>query len=274
MSKGNKEFLSKVRYIITKDEAKYFKNLPDEQRGHFITQFWEIRDPDPSTEENEFEFEYLQRIDDANRLFTAGRDGWLTDRGMTYILLGPPRHVSNHPLGAFSPDPLRSKPYEVWHYPEIYLIFVDHLQDGDYKVEYSGMTHHAYVQEAFIEAKRELKYLNNLFNYKFAVKRIEKKPFLIFTFEVDKLSFKEKDDKMISQMEIKVIARDKKYNDAWNYEKRHTIEFGKNERIPKKIEIKVPMELSKGRYFFFTSVRKMDEKEQNRVFQNKLAKIK
>jgi GWxTD domain-containing protein len=40
---------------------------------------------------------YYERVEQANLQFTAFKEGWRTDRGMIYILLGPPLAVENHP---------------------------------------------------------------------------------------------------------------------------------------------------------------------------------
>ena len=47
------DFLSKVRYIITKEEEHLFLETPDSEKDKFRQEFWERRDPDPYTEENE-----------------------------------------------------------------------------------------------------------------------------------------------------------------------------------------------------------------------------
>lgn len=47
---------------------------------------------------------YFERVEEANRLFTTHQPGWRTDRGMVYVMLGPPATVERLPDG------------EVWHY--------------------------------------------------------------------------------------------------------------------------------------------------------------
>jgi GWxTD domain-containing protein len=273
-SSESAEFLSTVRYIISKDEKKFFKNLPEDKREEFIKQFWEARDPDSETPENEFKEEYLRRIDEANRKFTVGLDGWLTDRGKTYILLGPPRHISEYPIG----DIYDRRPYVIWHYEEVFLVFVDKFGDGDLRVLYvpmpSIMAHQALVQEAFLKAKQNLSYMEDLFNYTFSYKQIKNTPHLLFTFDLAKMSFKQEGDKMVSQLEIVVTARDRRYNEVWTYQKIHNVNFKTGEDLPKKITVQVPIDkkLKKGKYFFYTSVKKMDEK--NKVFNNRLIKVK
>jgi GWxTD domain-containing protein len=47
---------------------------------------------------------YYRRVEQANRLFTSYKEGWKTDRGMVFIIMGPPTRVQ------------RSRDKEVWVY--------------------------------------------------------------------------------------------------------------------------------------------------------------
>ena len=133
LSPEYKEFLSQVRYIVTKEERKIFLELPDSEKKDFQKEFWSRRDPDPSTEENEFKEEYFRRIDEANQLFPGGRPGWLQDRGRIYILFGPPTERHTYPTGP--------TPREVWYYRNFPVIFIDHMRVGDYKLEAINLAH-------------------------------------------------------------------------------------------------------------------------------------
>ena len=42
---------------------------------------------------------YYERVEEANRLFATYKEGWKTDRGMLYVLLGPPGYVETTPSG-------------------------------------------------------------------------------------------------------------------------------------------------------------------------------
>jgi GWxTD domain-containing protein len=88
-----------VAYVVTQEEAIAFQNLTtNEEREKFIEQFWLRRDPTPGTPENEFKEEHYRRIAYANEhFFTAGTPGWESARGRTYILLGPPDEIEQHP---------------------------------------------------------------------------------------------------------------------------------------------------------------------------------
>lgn len=124
-------FLSTVRYIITKDEKKAFLNLPPSERPAFIENFWKKRDPDPSTEENEYKIMYYHRIEEANKLFRDGLgEGWLQDRGRIYILLGPPDSRQRYPRGYNFGD----YPTEVWYYGFYTIFFVDVDWSNNYEL--------------------------------------------------------------------------------------------------------------------------------------------
>ena len=88
-----------VVYIIAPKEKEVFLQLKsDRERDIFIDAFWKIRDPNPSTPENEFKDEHYKRINYANTYF--GREvampGWRTDRGRIYIILGPPKDIERY----------------------------------------------------------------------------------------------------------------------------------------------------------------------------------
>lgn len=131
MSPDDRQFLSEVRYIITKKESKLFKSMPPAERAQFIEEFWKVRDPDPSTEENEFRDEYYSRIAEANRLFREGSPGWLSDRGRILILLGEPDRRDTYPTGYSFYEP----PVEIWLYGMFPIIFVDYQREGMYKLD-------------------------------------------------------------------------------------------------------------------------------------------
>jgi GWxTD domain-containing protein len=89
-----------VPYVITDDERAAFRKLStDEEREQFIEQFWERRNPNPGSPENEFKEEYYRRIAYANEHYASGIPGWKTDRGRIYITYGPADEIEAHPSG-------------------------------------------------------------------------------------------------------------------------------------------------------------------------------
>ena len=88
-----------VVYIVAKREKDVFLDLTTTQeRDRFIETFWERRDPDPVTLENEFKVEHYRRLDYANTVLArdAPRAGWKTDRGEYYIILGKPLEIQRY----------------------------------------------------------------------------------------------------------------------------------------------------------------------------------
>lgn len=88
-----RQWLKVVHYIITGEERSTFRKLAsDRERDVFINLFWNLRDPSPGTQQNEFREEHLKRFNYANKYFKHGspREGWRTDMGMIFIILGEP----------------------------------------------------------------------------------------------------------------------------------------------------------------------------------------
>jgi len=92
------DWLELVTYIMMDKERDVFLRLTtDRDRDLFIQAFWRMRDPTPGTPENEFLDEHLKRFKEANYRFRFGsaREGWMTDRGRMYIILGPPKSTEH-----------------------------------------------------------------------------------------------------------------------------------------------------------------------------------
>jgi len=95
LEKNYREWLGRdVLYLINKEERDAFRRLAtNEARDKFIEDFWEIRNPNPGSPTNSYRDEIYQRIAFADARFSigSGMEGWRTDRGRTYITLGPPQ---------------------------------------------------------------------------------------------------------------------------------------------------------------------------------------
>ena len=148
MESPYKKWLSEeVPYIITGEERASFKKLTtDDEREQFIEAFWERRNPNPNSPENEFKEEYYRRIAYANEHYASGIQGWRTDRGRIYIMYGPADEVDSHPSGGSYVRPQEegggetaTYPFEQWRYryidgigTNIILEFVDPTMSGEY----------------------------------------------------------------------------------------------------------------------------------------------
>ena len=149
LSEWSKQWLEEVvPYIITDAEREVFISLPTEaDRGKFIESFWKNRDPDPQTPENEFKIDYYNRVALANKFFGySGIQGWRTDRGKIFIMLGPPNEIQREMTPTQTAYSAFHGPKEVWNYwglpnPNLpynmEFIFVDKFGSGNYVLENS-----------------------------------------------------------------------------------------------------------------------------------------
>jgi len=126
-----------VAYIISDQERAAFNSLAtNEEREHFIEQFWVRRDPTPGTAENEFKMTHYSRIAYANERFRNTKPGWQTDRGRIYIMYGKPYETQFFAAGLE-----RSYPFEVWTYRylqgignNVRIEFVDPNLNGEFRL--------------------------------------------------------------------------------------------------------------------------------------------
>jgi len=123
--------ISQTVYIATPEELDFMKDAetPTEKTKRFLD-YWKKKDPSPNNDENEIFDEYFRRISYANENFSNYTEGWRSDRGMVFTILGPPNNIDRHP---FEYD---SKPYEVWEYYDLNrsFLFLDQTGFGDYRL--------------------------------------------------------------------------------------------------------------------------------------------
>ena len=136
----HRDFLNLTRYIIREEEKDVFMQLKtDIDRDIFIETFWKMRDPTPGTPKNEYKDEHVRRFNYANKYLgrNSTREGWRTDMGMMYIILGEPISKDRFPA---TKD---IYPCEVWYYygdqskglpPHFGLVFYQRGGAGEYKL--------------------------------------------------------------------------------------------------------------------------------------------
>ena len=108
-----RDFLKLTRYIILPQEKEVFMQLAtDRDKDIFIETLWKQRDPTPGTPQNEYKDEHIKRFKYANKYYKRGsvREGWMTDMGRFYIILGPPVSIERFE-GTFG-----NHPTQVWYY--------------------------------------------------------------------------------------------------------------------------------------------------------------
>jgi GWxTD domain-containing protein len=214
-----KKFLSEVRYIITGEERKIFLELPPEERKKFIEEFWKRRDPDPTTEVNEFKEEYYKRIEEANKLFRGeGREGWLTDRGRIYVIFGPPTSRFTYPMG----HPEIGRPAEIWYYGWFPVVFVDWFWNGTYTLETHNVVYLHELNKAQAIQQARFRPEKPFFDLNWRLKKLKRKDgevsgLLILEIPYKTIWFKSKDKNLETTLELFFEIVDENKNKLTEY---------------------------------------------------------
>lgn len=208
------EFLSKVGYIVTKEERKIFLELPASGRDDFIEEFWKRRDPDPDTERNEYRLEYEERVKRAGQLFHGeGRPGWLTDRGRIYILFGPPSERSTYPMD-------NAACREIWYYGAFPVIFVDEHCTGNFVMRAINLEHlqklniaQGYFQKTFSQDKKFFDYEVTMLKMETAAEVYEGKIFVDIPYNTIWFTFK--NGRLETGFNIRLVLSDESGTTLW-----------------------------------------------------------
>ena len=133
------DMLTYLRFYASPSRLVALRNAPPEQRAQMWIDFLRATDPDPSTPTHEGLRDYFGRIQIANDRFRSeGLAGWLSDRGMVYVVLGEPDQVAeqvanvrDRRLGTASRIPV-----QIWEYRRhrVQLLFVDEMQTGRWEL--------------------------------------------------------------------------------------------------------------------------------------------
>jgi GWxTD domain-containing protein len=135
-----KDWLNLVVYHIQPVEKDVFLQLKnDRDRDLFIDTYWKQRDPTPGTPENEYRDEIIKRFQYVNEFLgrTTTREGWRTDMGRIYMILGPPASIERFDAT------LGLVPCQAWSYygdarrdlpPQFILLFYQRSGVGEYKL--------------------------------------------------------------------------------------------------------------------------------------------
>ncbi len=132
------EAIDVLKYVASKEDYKYLRNLAEEDKYDEFVKFWAKLDPTPETNENELLDAYYERVRYANENFGhMGKAGWKTDRGWVHILLGPPDTINREPYYNRSSFGKTVKAIQVWVYHKYnrQLVFFDDDGFGDYRLQ-------------------------------------------------------------------------------------------------------------------------------------------
>ncbi len=98
------QMIQTLTYIAREKEISYIFSTPTaaEKKRRFDA-FWGNLVRNKQRAKNLVK-RYYSRVEEANLFFTSHKEGWKTDRGMIYVVLGSPQWVERQPDG------------EIWHY--------------------------------------------------------------------------------------------------------------------------------------------------------------
>ncbi|TFG97726.1 MAG: GWxTD domain-containing protein, partial [Calditrichales bacterium] len=113
-----------------------FEDLDVEGMRRFIAEFWKRRDPDPTTEINEYKRMYFESVQYANATFSSSfKEGWRTDQGRVLLIYGKADEIERHPSA------MGTQPYEIWIYYSLEggsrFIFADLTGHGNFELLHS-----------------------------------------------------------------------------------------------------------------------------------------
>ncbi len=254
----NKDWLSRVRYIITKEEQHTFLDLPDEEKEQFKEDFWKRRDPDPNTEENEFQLEYFNRMDRADELFISeGKPGWMTDRGRIFILFGPPLDRITYPMGYDA----SSRCQEVWYYGDFPVVFVDNTCTGTYRlVTYDlsslrslNLMYMHELNRAQASAQQTIRGRVEKIDFDWDVDKTVDTPdriegTLLVKIPYGNIWFTEEGGKLVTTLDLRLELKDSEDTIVWEYENSYRVETDEGDLEDlkgKEYEIQIPFVLEK-----------------------------
>lgn len=124
--------IDQMIYIANPEDVSYINEATDQlEKAKRFVAYWGKYDSNPSDQYNAVFNEYYSRVAMANANFTTySLEGWRSDRGMVFIILGAPDNIERHPFEYYA------KPYEVWQYYNLNrsFLFTDNTGFGDYRL--------------------------------------------------------------------------------------------------------------------------------------------
>ena len=124
--------LKQMKYVLTNNERNLLKKEEKKGKEALFLKLWKDRDPTPKTDKNELMDEYYRRVRYADENFDGWKKGWESDRGMIYILFGPPDEIQRSNISVSNNTSL-----QIWKYYDInkQFVFRDENGFGDYRLD-------------------------------------------------------------------------------------------------------------------------------------------
>ena len=266
----SQDFLEYARLIMTKQEQTIFAHLPDiESRKEFIDEFWQKRDPDSETEENEFRDEFFRRIDYANKRFKEGAPGWKTDRGRFYIYFGFPDKIDETHTHNI-PDVQGAVIVWVWYRYEFGVRFVDKYGYGQYTVDpYNDIYGNFFdaIERAKFGMAEEDEFGRKFVDFKAEYDSASAE--LVIGVPAKAMVFREENKILRTDFEFEFYIYSDNTGKRRKYTEKQTLEMTEEELLDAEIiTFRFPIELEKGKYFLDCVLKANDVVSKSRKIFN------
>lgn len=237
----SEKFLSETRYIITSQEKKEFLRLPPEKRKDYIEEFWARR---PAG----FKDEYYKRIDEANRLFRGGKPGWLQERGMVYIIYGPPSNIERYPMGSVS------YPYahEIWYYEYLQIVFYDPDNSGNYRLTSESLFLLDNIRRIptsqVLDGRPSREKIGANLKFELETEKVEEGMKMKILIPYENIYLIEEKGSFNTELELRIEISG---TESWNKSEVYKISYSKEEiekLSQRNFKIEIPLKLKKGKY--------------------------
>ncbi len=95
-SEKKSELLGVMLYVLSHEESKHIYDMNLTDLKTYIQNYWQQRDPTPTTKHNELLEEFNFRVHYANENYSIMNNGWKSDMGKIHIIYGPPETIDRH----------------------------------------------------------------------------------------------------------------------------------------------------------------------------------
>ena len=133
-STDSESILGVMSYILLYSEIKELYSLDEKEQRDFIDNYLKSKDPDKSTDKNEFLEIIKYRYKYVNDNFSRYSAGWSTDRGQIYIVYGPPKSIESL-VSSKTGNSITNRNdmfnIEKWYYDDKVFIFSDERTFGE-----------------------------------------------------------------------------------------------------------------------------------------------
>ncbi len=140
--------------VLLGDRRDAFMRAGPSGRAAILAKFWSENDPDPETPGNEGRAEFMRRMSYVERFYGGfGRSGPVDDRGMIYLMLGPPDEIQQQVI------PINSRNF---------YDAIDRVYNAFLSTSYGDMMYDAYSDEeqTIQSVRKKLDRINSIERFK------------------------------------------------------------------------------------------------------------